>query len=748
MKYCIHLTRLLLTIGLCFFMNPLSISQEIVTGRVVDVDGEPLIGVNIAILPFSEKRGTITDVDGYFEIRVEPRDTAIRITYVGFNEKLIELPIVDSLIVLERGQPIISGVIVVSRPETNERETVHQLDFSAIPASTYTSTDQILNIVPGVYMQTGSPNTKRLTIRGIGNRSPFASSGIKVFLDDIPLHGNNGESTLEDFGTNIISKAEVIKGPTGPSFGSGLGGAIVLKSEDGLYGKNAYVSTYNEIGPYGLFRTANTFELTSKPKGTKHRLRLQHSNLQSDGYRNNNNVDRNNLSLSYRLSHKAHTLRILSNYVNLFGQIPSALGITDYIDSPRKAAFIWDAANGFEDYKRSLLGLNYKYHYGLESSFSATIYGKGFNSLELRPFNTLQEDLATLGARLKVEHYIPLSKGTLVVKGGIDYQNEKLDIEVFETLDSVKGNKIEMHLIESNTSNTYFALDYYLDSGWYFNLGASYINYILENENQNKLDVNKVFPTATVTKKIGQSRIFFKVGAGGQFPTNEEFTEQNNDLKPVSGWNIETGIKGYARNLKLGYRLSLYQMSLIDQFVQRSTIEGQSFTINGGSSKLRGVEWSVRKRWYEKNFGEEFFESIFSGSYSSHEFDQFSDLGGDYSGNDFTGTPPITLQVSTVYHTDRWHTGFTFNYVDGFAIDDANTTYSDDYSVLNIFANYKVLNKKHWILTIGSKLQNVLDEKYASMISVNARSFGGEPRYYYAGIPRNLIGNLRLTYRI
>eukprot|EP00095_Tigriopus_kingsejongensis_P007456 snap_masked-scaffold293_size218662-processed-gene-1.2 protein:Tk07456 transcript:snap_masked-scaffold293_size218662-processed-gene-1.2-mRNA-1 annotation:"hypothetical protein" len=76
--------------------------------------------------------------------------------------------------------------------------------------------------------------------------------GIKIYIDDIPVHGSNGESALEDFGTNMISSATIIKGPTGPMFGSGLSGAVVVQTDDGLYSSGGILQTHNEeCGHYG-----------------------------------------------------------------------------------------------------------------------------------------------------------------------------------------------------------------------------------------------------------------------------------------------------------------------------------------------------------------------------------------------------------------------------------------------------------------------------------------------------------------
>jgi len=50
-------------------------------------------------------------------------------------------------------------------------------------------------------------------------------------------------------------------------------------------------------------------------------------------------------------------------------------------------------------------------------------------------------------------------------------------------------------------------------------------------------------------------------------------------------------------------------------------------------------------------------------------------------------------------------------------------------------------------LNLGGQLNNVFDKQYASMISVNPRSFGSSlPRYLYAGLPRNFKITVQLSH--
>ena len=45
----------------------------------------------------------------------------------------------------------------------------------------------VLNTVAGVFMQSGGINTNRISIRGIGARTPYGTNKIRAFYGSIPL---------------------------------------------------------------------------------------------------------------------------------------------------------------------------------------------------------------------------------------------------------------------------------------------------------------------------------------------------------------------------------------------------------------------------------------------------------------------------------------------------------------------------------------------------------------------------------
>ncbi|MCH7534641.1 MAG: TonB-dependent receptor, partial [Bacteroidetes bacterium] len=80
-------------------------------------------------------------------------------------------------------------------------------------------------------------------------------------------------------------------------------------------------------------------------------------------------------------------------------------------------------------------------------------------------------------------------------------------------------------------------------------------------------------------------------------------------------------------------------------------------------------------------------------------------------------------------------------------LDDANSLTYGGYELLNIKVGFQNKNVDR-ILNAYIGVNNVLDERYASMILINAKGFSGaQPRYYYPGLPRNVYVGLSMIFK-
>ena len=124
------------------------------------------------------------------------------------------------------------------------------LDTLALPPA---SIAPLVQRTPGIWMQSGALNTNRISIRGVGNREPFATSKLKAYLDEIPLTNGVGESNLEDISTSLLSGIRIWRSPASAIWGAGLGGMLQLRSRQPLGDEAAIVL---EGGSFGRSRVA------------------------------------------------------------------------------------------------------------------------------------------------------------------------------------------------------------------------------------------------------------------------------------------------------------------------------------------------------------------------------------------------------------------------------------------------------------------------------------------------------------
>ena len=307
--------------------------------------------------------------------------------------------------------------------------------IAVIPLSQIKSNDgvniaPILNSVAGVYMHNGTLNTNRITIRGIGSRNLFGTSKIRAYYGDIPLTNGSGETTIEDIELESIARMEILKGPSSSLYGAGLGGSIQLIPDKGVFNTHAIASSYT-FGSFGLQKFWINTNLANKSNSAK----ISYSNTHSDGYRDNNELDRQTLTLaSNHYLNESNNINIIANFIDLKAFIPSSLDQEDYLTDPTKAAFTWGQSKGFEDYNKFLLGLSWQHDFNENSKQLSSLFGSLLDSYEARPFNILEQNTQSIGFRTRFIQQLELFQKDLQWTIGFEFFNDLNQLKTFENL--------------------------------------------------------------------------------------------------------------------------------------------------------------------------------------------------------------------------------------------------------------------------------------------------------------------------
>ena len=102
--------RLLLLFGLLLGTTLMVHAQRTITGVVSEADGTPMIGASIMVK--GTTTGTVTDLDGSFEISVDADAEALIISYNGFTPREVELGASTVLnVVLDEGVTLETAVV-------------------------------------------------------------------------------------------------------------------------------------------------------------------------------------------------------------------------------------------------------------------------------------------------------------------------------------------------------------------------------------------------------------------------------------------------------------------------------------------------------------------------------------------------------------------------------------------------------------------------------------------------------------
>ncbi|GAB5555320.1 MAG: TonB-dependent receptor [Saprospiraceae bacterium] len=209
--------------------------SKTVSGTVSDAGGLPLIGVNVLVVGTSS--GTVTDIDGKYELMVKSGD-AIEFSYLGYSSQTVTISNQTTLdISLAEDATVLDQVVVVgygSRKKSDITGAVSSVNAEELNAFPVLDAEQALQgRAAGVVVQSnngGEPGAPiSITIRG--NTSINASSSPLIVVD-----GFVGAAMPQ---VNDIASMEVLKDASATAiYGSrGSNGVVLVTTKKGSNGR-------------------------------------------------------------------------------------------------------------------------------------------------------------------------------------------------------------------------------------------------------------------------------------------------------------------------------------------------------------------------------------------------------------------------------------------------------------------------------------------------------------------------------
>ena len=624
-----------------------------------------------------------------------------------------------------------------------------------------------LNQIPGVYVLSGALNTNRITIRGIGARTLFGTDKLRLYYGDIPVTDGSGFSTIETYDLENLSQIEVIKGPKGTAYGTNLGGAIILNPKEAL-GKSTNFSNNFTVGSFGLLKNNLSFNHFDG----KLRLGLQYGHLETNGYRQNSNFERDGLLLntSYQIN-KKNKISLVINHVDYTAQIASSIGATAFAEDPRQAAANWAAVEGFESNNYTLAGLSYSYKFNDNFKNTTGIFYSYLDHFERRPrpLGFLDENTLGFGFRTRFSGSMVLFGKVNNYQFGAELYKDEYDFDLFQTLEepntfgSLKGDQFSRNkefrsqwnafgtLLVPFTQKFSAQLGLNVNKTEYdyrdlFNLGA-------ENRSADRNFSAIILPSLNLDYDFSQYHtVYANISRGFSNPTLEETLTPdgviNPDIDQETGTNYELGTTLFLDERRFNINLAIYQMNVENLLVGERINEEQFVGRNAGKTRHRGLEIAMSYNWQiSKNLQLAPFVNY---TLTDDSFVEFIDEDEDFSGNQLTGVPRKRSTAgiqSRIFEHFYWN--ITHQHVSEIPLTNAADLFSDPFSVFNSRMGYQKKLSDQFTLGFDFGVNNIFDKVYAQSVLINTSAFGGaEPRYFYPGDARNYYGSLRLGYRL
>ncbi|WP_299781589.1 TonB-dependent receptor [uncultured Formosa sp.] len=746
-------------------INPLLAQQ--IRGSVFNASKQPIQNASII---YDNKSISETNSNGVFIIPDDLKlPIKLKIKHSGYYIKAVTLKANNSifkLINLENTQDL-DEVIISSNYQKESKVIVPTTKISSQKFDAYSPIDLVssINETPGVYIQSGALNTNRIVIRGVGSRTLYGTNKIRAYFNGIPITNGTGETAIDAFDPEDIANLEIVKGPKATQYGTNLGGTLLLNSKQALEGET-FLKTNLTVGRFGLLK--NNVSLASATK--KLSINLNYDHLKSDGFRDNSNYKRHMVLLTSNYTfNDTNELGFLLNYTDYFAEIPSSIGKTAFQNAPSQAAYTWNEAQGYEDNKQVLIGLNYTHRFSNSFSNTTSVFYSYLDHYEPRPFNILDEYTNGYGARtLFAKDFKFINRNANLSFGGELYKDEYNWKTIENLYENNNGNgSLEGELFSDNIENrqnlNLFAtatlpITNQLKAQIGLNINTTNYEFTDQfNTDENNKDADRNFdpivaPNLNIVYQfVPNISAYANVSKGFNYPSIEEtLTPEgviNPELGPETGINYEIGSELFLIQNKLHLQLSAYLLDIDNLLVADRIGEDQYIGRNAGKTEHKGIELSVS---YTEMFNSGFvFTPYLNAEITDHKFIEFVDNDSDYSGNELTGVPDHKINGGLNFGYLNFNLNTNFLYVDAMPLNDANTLYSDDYTVFNAKLAYKNNITTQLTIEVNAGINNIADKDYASSVLINAVGFGdSEPRYYYPGQPRNWYTGFKISYDI
>ncbi|MDY6943258.1 MAG: TonB-dependent receptor [Pseudomonadota bacterium] len=645
------------------------------------------------------------------------------------------------------------------------------------------------NRIPGVnIVQLGS------TGQGVAAaiRQPISYDPVYLYLENgIPIRSPAffNHNSLYEVNVSGADGLEVLRGPGSALYGSdAIGGVINVLSGQPQQTDDLAIGL--EAGEYGWRRARIRGAKRVGEQGFSGNLDV----IDSDGWRENTAFDRQSFTGAWNTRAGAATVNTVLTATQLdMDTGGSGLRFEDYIEDPAQAgnligfrdvsavrlssAFEWEAGAGrisLTPYLRSN-DLEYLATWTLNTGREVFIPWLGTTALDSQDAHVNESGHDSLGLAFKYRQDFAQRDGFWIAGVDLDYTQGYVIQDYIIRTDSDPG---PYWLAYSAVDQLYdFDVDFqsvspYLHSEWQlterlrFNGGVRYdwVRYDYQNnlptveagdlddpstpsneaihrrpaDTTLRLDhfspkLGLVYQFSDNLNGFASYRHAFRIPTVGQLFRSGS-NDNSTDLEPVKADSVELGLRGQSFD-RLAWEVATYYLLKRDDIINITDETGARRNVNAGETEHYGVELGADLA---------ITDTLLLGlayTRSEHKFKEWTVSSTvDYSGNTQPDAPEDFGSLRLSYRPDflnggrlevEWaHTGEWY-------LDEANTGTYEGHDLLNLRANYYLINTG---LELYAQLLNATDELYADTTSKWGPTYTpGRPRTLFVGMKYDFL---------
>lgn len=647
---------------------------------------------------------------------------------------------------------------------------IQKIDNYNFKFDSKTSVDNVLNDIPGLFMQNRYGNHDvRISIRGFGSRSNSGIRGVRILLDGIPESEPDGQTRIEAIDFNSVGTIEVVRGNLSSLYTNAPGGVINFLN-DINFARNFFLN-FNEIGSYGLSR--NGFKTGIIADNFKYLLSYSYHNYK--GYRAHSQDYWHIVNSVLQTSPDPFTkVNLYAYYVDGFIKLPGSLTKSQFDTDPYQANPRDISRDTRRVSKKGRLGISYNTFFGVEKENQIELTGyiavKNFERTA-KDFRIMNRNVLGASARYINHTRIFGLKNEFSIGGDLFLQYGP--VETYDNISGQRGDGVKA-LIDDRISNAGFYVQNSTDlvpDKLSLLLSGRYDKVKFEKKDRG-LDVRSDFRTyeaftpkfAFNYKVLPSVALFTSYGLSFDSPAGNELDNYttsstypkllNPDLKAQKSTIMEVGSKGnlifddWVFFRKINFETAIFNYIIKDEIVPFDVAGVGVYYRNAAKTNRFGVEFGSDINIYKNlNFK-------FSYAFSNFKYDEYiaridsitKIVDIPYSGKYVPSVPKHNLYLALSYEKPILEniTGFikvSDRFVSNMYVDDANTESTSSYQLLNLLVGSDIKLGKFNIM-FSSGVNNILNKTYVGFININS----DRKEYYEAGEPRNYFGILNIGY--